>query len=93
MRRCRKHTQAVVRYGMPPKTPLEPAGRHVAEAKAAIDRQREMIRAINAAEQSTELAETVLATMEWTLANFDGHHFRSTIKVKIFLRALCKFLI
>lgn len=55
MRRCRKHTQAVVRYGMPPKTPLEPAGRHVAEAKAAIDRQREMIRAINAAEQSTEL--------------------------------------
>lgn len=56
---------------MPPKTPLEPAGRHVAEAKAAIDRQREMIRAINAAEQSTELAETVLATMEWTLANFE----------------------
>ncbi|MBI2739036.1 MAG: hypothetical protein HYX38_21145 [Rhodospirillales bacterium] len=41
------------------------------EAKAAIDRQREIIRALDAAAQSTELAETVLATMERTLANFE----------------------
>src|SRR5438309_6618719 len=52
---------------------LRQADRHIAEAKALIERQREVVRELMEAGHHTEMAESALRALEGNLQAFERH--------------------